>query len=217
MDIGIQLVEFANKGDVEGVKRILLGDLEDIADEYWKDAVMAAEGFPEILNLIFPAVSEIIDCDAVVTQLINNCSFDTLKCVAHHLSPPQLEEMFISSIYERDTHLQDWLINHRSFDLRIEMLVACVETQHISLLTRLISSIDASLSHSWPLRCAASDQWHEGVDALWSVSNPVEALALMGNDEGYHIITERLRAEREHALISKAVNNSGVGSVRRKI
>lgn len=222
MKIEIQLVKFANEGNLEGVTKVLLNDLEEIGVNYWKDAVMAAEGFPEILDIILPAVSETIDCDVVITKLIQNCSLDTLKCATHHLSPPQLEEMFISSIYERDNNLQDWLINHMQFDLRIEMLVACVETRHLSLLTQLTtlidaSLIDASLIDSWPLRYAASDQWHEGVDVLWDVSNPQEALSLMGKDAGYKIITDRLRVEREHALISKAVDNSGAGTVKRKI
>lgn len=218
----IQLVEASNRGDLQGVKQALSNDLQFIAGQYWKTSIMAAEDFPEVVDCLFKGLATTTACSDVIFSLINTCAPETFKRALPYFSQQQIADMFNSSIYEQSGALCKWMLNHVRFPFNASMLVSCVENENLDLLNTIMSQVDARFENSWALRCAADNRWQEGVDALWCVSNPTEALAFMKNQsymtsDDYKMIEQRLTAEQQKEAIVKELNSIVAHSVKRKM
>lgn len=218
----IQLVEAANRRDFQQVQQSLTNDPQSIDPQYWKTAIIVAEDFPEILDILFKYLSSTTMCSDVIYSLINRCASETFKRAVGHFSHHQISDMFNSSIYEKSLKLCNWMLTHIPFEFKGEMLVSCVETRNLNLLNKIISQVDARFENSWALRTAADNSWEEGVDALWNVSDPTAALTFMKNQlymtsEDYQMIEQRLAAEQQHQNISKELNVIVTQNIKRKM
>lgn len=218
----IQLVEAANRRDLQEVKQSLANDPQSINPQYWRTAIMASEDCPDVLDILFESLSTTTMCSDVIYSLINCCASETFKRALPYFSEQQIADMFVSSIYEKSLQLCNWMLAHIQFEFKVEMLVSCVETQNLNLLNNIIPQVDARFENSWALRAAADNGWQEGVDGLWDVSDPVAALAFMKTQsymtsDDYKMIEQRLTAEQQKEAITKGVNNTVAHSVKRKM
>jgi hypothetical protein len=218
----IQLVEAANRGDLKDVQQALSNNPLWIGGQYWRASIMAAEDFPEVVDCLFEQLATTTLCSDVIFSLINTCAPETFKRALPYFSELQVADMFNSSIYEQSSVLYKWMLNHVQFPFNGYMLISCIENENLDLLNKIISQVDARFENSWALRCAADNRWQEGVDALWCVSNPAEALAFMKNQsymtsDDYKMIEQRLTAEQQKEAIVKELNSMVAHSVKRKM
>lgn len=215
-----ELVYACKEGNLQSVQKCFLNN-PSIGPHYLTDAVLMAQGRTEILDYLFDKISTHNDCNVVIDNLINQCPLDELKQATKYLSDSERKILLVNAVYKENDHLCDYLLNIGT-KTTVNCLCAAIEVENKDLLLKFITLVNPKTHDNWALRMAVDNQWEEGVDILWGVSDPAQALAFMKAQTymtavDYQMIEERLKREHEYAVLSSVVAQTTGSTVKRKI
>lgn len=218
-DANQQLVYACEQGNLAEVQRVFSSST--IGHHYLKDAVLVAQDHLEILPYLLEQISKHIDGGVVLGNLIEHCPLSLFKQAVPYLSQSQKKHLLIDAIYKNDMGLCDYLLEIGVCP-NMNCVMAAIEMTNAKLLITFIDLTDPKEQDNWALRTAADNQWQEGVDILWPVSDPKAALAFMKSQSymtpfDFRLIEERLQQERERAVLNQAVDNLESPAVKRKM
>lgn len=218
-DANQQLVYACKQGNLAEVQRVFAS--ARIGHHYLKDAVLMAQDNPEILPYLLEQISTHMDGGVVLGNLIGFCPLSVFEQVMPYLSQSQKRILLIDAMYKNDMGLCDYLLEIGVCP-NMNCVMAAIEMTNAKLLITFIGLTDPKAQDNWALRTAADNQWQEGVDILWPVSDPKAALAFMKSQSymtpfDFRLIEERLQQEHERSSLTQAVDNLNQPSVKRKM
>lgn len=218
-DANQQLVYACKQGNMAEVQRVFAS--ATIGHHYLKDTVLVAQDHPEILPYLLEQISKHIDSGVLLGNLIECCPLSLFEQAVPYLSQSQKKLLLIGAVYKNDMGLCDYLLDV-GVRPNINCLMAAIEMTNPNFLTVFIALTDPKAQDNWALRTAADNQWQEGVDILWPVSDPKAALAFMKSQSymtpfDFRLIEERLQQERERIALTQAVDNLNQPSIKRKM